>query len=229
MTKLDLYKKHKADYVAPKQPTLLDIKPARYLAISGSGDPQGGLFGRSMGALYAMAYTLKFASKAAGKDYKVAMPEGLWWCVGPSKDLGEAPKKDWRWTLVIRTPDFVTAAQRTAAVKALKAKGKDPLVSQVKLTTLHEGTCVQALHVGPYIEEDRTILPMLAHAAAQGYQPRARGKHHEIYLSDPRRVPPAKLRTILRLPVGKTATRARTRSAVSPAAARPGRARRPRG
>jgi hypothetical protein len=199
MPRLDLYRKHRAEYASPRRPVLLTVKPARYLAISGRGDPQGAAFGRAVGALYAMAFTIKMASKAAGRDYVVSKLEGLWWGQRRGRLLLDEPRHAWRWTLLIRTPDFVTPAQRAAAVRQLVARGKDTLVARVKLERLEEGRCVQALHVGPYDEERRTLEAMHALAAERGLLPD--GKHHEIYLSDPRRVSPERLRTILRQPV----------------------------
>ena len=205
MTKLDLYQKHKADYATPKQPVLLDIAPAQYLAVSGEGDPADPAFMRAMGALYAMAFTIKMAAKAAGRDYVVSKPEGLWWCAKREQSLGAVPKQDWRWMLIMRTPDFITPAHRTWALKALKERGKDAGAADVKLLKLKEGRCVQMLHVGPYADETTTIDAMLAFAAGAGCRPK--GRHHEIYLNDPRRTAPAKLRTILRQPLSSRPAR----------------------
>lgn len=198
--KLDLYRLHKAEYVAPRSPVLLRVKPAKYLTIAGAGEPGGGAFEEAMGALYAVAFTIKMAKKAAGRDYKVAGPEGLWWGAPKGKLLIDSAPSMWRWKLIMRLPTFVTARDRAAAVRLLLAKGKVSIVRKVKVETLREGRCVQALHVGPYREEHPTIRRMMEFA--QKHRLVVRGKHHEIYLSDPRRVAEAKLRTILRLPVG---------------------------
>ncbi len=109
------------------------------------------------------------------------------------------PKEKWNWQLLIRTPDFIGRKQLADAVRLLLDKGKPAEVREVELCKLKEGLCVQMLHVGPYEEEERTVRQMLAHASEDSLV--FAGKHHEIYLSDPRRVPPEKLRTILRLPV----------------------------
>ena len=198
--KLDLHRKHKAEYVTPKQPVLLRIGPAKYLSVEGRGAPASSGFQMAVGALYAVAFTVKMRRKFAGKgDYKVAAPEGLWW--GPNKRAPFSVKspKDWRWKLLIRTPTFVTARELSRAQTDLLVKGKVPEVRKVRLETLKEGRCVQMLHVGAYDKEATTLEAMLDFAAAQGLA--FGGVHHEIYLSDPRRVPPAKLRTILRHPV----------------------------
>jgi len=197
--KVDLYKVHAAEYVAPRAPALVTIGAARYLAAAGSGDPDGPAFGEKVGALYAVAYTVKMARKQAGRDFKVAGLEGLWWGVGGPGWMIEQSRSRWRWKVLIRMPAFVTAADVQAARKHLRARGKGKAVAQVRLERLAEGRCVQMLHVGPYADEGPTMDAMLAFAKAKGL--RFTGKHHEIYRSDPRRVKPAKLRTILRHPV----------------------------
>jgi hypothetical protein len=202
--KIDLSKLHKEDYAAPKKPVLLNIKKATYLAISGQGEPGGALFSQHIGALYGMAFTIKMTRKFAGEqDYTVSRLEAQWWAGDKPGDFASAPKSQWRWRLMIRTPDFIGKADLAKAAATLKKKGKTEPVEEVGLESLTEGPCVQMLHVGPYDEESRTIEVMKTHAAAQGLE--AHGRHHEIYISDPRRVPPEKLKTILRMPVRKKA------------------------
>jgi len=197
MTKVDLYKQHRGDYVTPKVPVLLKIVPAKYLAIDGRGAPGGETFTAAVGALYNVAFTTKMARKFGGRqDYAVSKLEGLW-----HGDVATTKRDDWRWTVMIRTPTFVTDAERRQAIKTLLERGKPPEVKQVRFEIIREGRCVQMLHVGPYDREQESIAAMHAAAAAAGLSPR--GPHHEVYLSDPRRVAPAKLRTILRQPVGK--------------------------
>jgi len=197
--KLDLYKVHKAEYITPKKPVLIQTKPAKYLAITGQGAPGGKAFQEGVGALYNVAFTLKMAKKFAGQDYKVCHLEGLWWGDKEGQDFAAQPPDAWNWKLIIRVPDFIVAKDLKEAVATLKEKGKPPDVANVKLETLDEGQCVQMLHVGPYSKEGETISQMLALAREKRLS--CRGRHHEIYLSDPRRVPPQRLRTILRLPV----------------------------
>ena len=198
--KIDLLKLHKKEYVAPKKPTLIDMTAATYLTVQGSGAPGSDLFQDRVGVLYAMAYTLKFESKFAGRDYTVCKLEGLYGVDGQSSDdLATLPKTEWNWRLMIRQPDFITDDHVAGARTTLRDKGKEGDFDAATLETLDEGRCVQMLHVGPYDEEPRTIELMLEHAAAEGLAPHM--WHHEIYLSDPRRVPPERLRTILRLPV----------------------------
>lgn len=201
--KLDLYKTHKSEYVTPKQPAFVDVKPAKYLTITGRGAPGGADFQARVGAMYGMAFTIKMTKKFAGKDYKVCHLEGLWWGNEVTGDFSQLPRETWNWTLLMRVPEFIKDSDVKAAVSQLKAKGKGEGGESVKLETLKEGQCVQMLHVGSYSSEAETIRRMVEFAAQQGLT--CRGKHHEIYLSDPRRVPPARLRTILRLPVGRAA------------------------
>jgi hypothetical protein len=185
MSKIDLYKLHRAEYATPKKPSLVDIKPAQYLSIRGNGRPGGDEFQAAIGALYNVAFTVKMASKFAGQDYGVCKLEGLW---GSTEE----------WTLLIRTPEFIHSDALGDAITKLKAKGKSG-VGEVRLKKLDEGRCVQVLYTGSYSNEGPTIDSMAAFASERGC--RTRGDHHEIYLSDPRRVAPERLRTILRRPV----------------------------
>lgn len=197
--KLDLYKSHKQEYVTPRKPVLIQTKPAQYLTIEGQGAPGGERFSASIGALYALAFTIKMTRKFAGKqDYTVCKLEAQWLQEG---ELAEIPRDEWRWKLLIRTPDFVSEADRQSAVAALLKKGKPREVEDVRLETLDEGQCVQMLHVGPYERESESIASMQQFAGQKGLT--FAGPHHEIYLSDPRRVEAARLKTILRMPVSR--------------------------
>ena len=192
--KLDLFKLHKEEYAAPKKPKLVQTQPGLYLAIEGLGEPGGELFSQHTEALYTLAYTIKFTQKAAGRDFKVSTLEGLWWGWDP-----DDVTKEVNWKLLVRVPDFVTEADRTAAEAAVLEKGKTTVVKQVRLEMLDEGLCVQMLHVGRYEDEPTTIAAMMVLVGAEGKQ--VAGHLHEIYLSDPKRVPPERWRTILRYPV----------------------------
>ncbi|MGB8259248.1 MAG: GyrI-like domain-containing protein, partial [Terracidiphilus sp.] len=160
-------------------------------------------FTEAIGALYGMAFTIKMTRKFAGtQDYSVGKLEARW----PGFE-GKCPaavnKDEWTWELLIRTPEFVRETDLKQARATLKKRGKDGGTERVELLRLDEGLCVQALHTGPYEEEERTFQAMLEYAAGKGYQ--AGGAHGEIYLSDPRRVEPRKLKTILRVPLRATA------------------------
>jgi hypothetical protein len=170
--KIDLYQLNKAEYVAPKNPVVIVCQPAQYLAIKGQGEPGGEAFQAAIGALYKAAFTIKMAKKRAGQDYTVCKLEAAW----------TAPDQ---WTLLIRTPEFIKTA--------------DLPPGKVKLKTMEEGRVLQVLHVGPYSEIRAAMHRLHEFAAVEKLRPH--GPPHEIYLSDPRRVEPARLRTILRLPV----------------------------
>lgn len=194
--KIDLYRDHKAEYAATRKAALVEIKPATYLTICGQGAPGGERFTAAIGALYGVAFTLKMTRKFAGQqDYAVCKLEGQWWSE-PPQDFAKVPKDKWLWKLLIRTPDFIKQKDLDQAVAVLLKRGKGEEVRQVRLERLTEGTCVQMLHVGPYEKECETIAVMQVFAEKQGFH--LTGKHHEIYLSDPRRVPPERLKTILR-------------------------------
>ncbi len=198
--KIDLYKVHKDEYATPKVPTLVRVKKAKYLAIEGQGGPGGEEFTAKLGALYGVAYTIKMTRKFSGRgDYIVAKLEAQWWGEGGEADLSKVPPKQWRWRMMIRIPDFVGRADLEDAMAKLIDKGKEPEVREVEIVTLKEGLSVQMLHLGPYEKESETVAEMMKMAGSEGYEPQ--GFHHEIYLSDPRRVPPERLRTILRIPV----------------------------
>jgi hypothetical protein len=195
--KVDLFREHRDEYAMPTSPALIRTGPGRYLAVAGTGGPQGAEFQRKVGALYGCAYTIKFAQKKTGKDFKVGVLEGLWWTERGGTDWLASPKSEWRWKLLIRVPEFVGARDLHAALKVLRAKRGE--VEEVKLETIREGRVVQMLHVGAYADEPRSVAAMDEFVRAKGM--RYRGAHHEIYLSDPRRVAPSRLRTILRHPV----------------------------
>jgi hypothetical protein len=200
--KLDLCKLHKAEYATPKKPVLVRTKPARYLAISGRGAPGGERFTACIGALYGAAFTIKMTRKFAGKqDYAVCKLEGQWFFDG---DPAGTPKDEWKWKLMIRTPDFISEEDLKTAVGTLLKRGKSREVEEVALERIDEGDCVQMLHVGPYEKENETVALMRNFAEAGGLK--LGGPHHEIYLSDPRRVPPERLKTILRVPARKQAS-----------------------
>ncbi|MDY7107699.1 MAG: GyrI-like domain-containing protein [Planctomycetota bacterium] len=200
--KIDLYKLNKAEYAAPRKPKLIETKPAQYMVVEGRGAPGGEVFQARIEALYGMAYTAKFRSKFAGRDYTVCKLEGIYGIGGQSAaDFARLPPEEWKWKLLIRVPDFVGDEQLDEARRTLRQRGKEGDFDDVHLEEIDEGRCVQMLHVGPYEEEQRTVEAMKALAEDEGYE--LHMWHHEIYLSDPRRVPPDRLKTILRHPVRK--------------------------
>ena len=193
--KIDLFKSLKSEYAAPKKPAIIETTAGRYLTIEGQGQPGDETFSDHVAALYGIAYTIKMRRKSTGgQDYVIGKLEVVWLNL-----RADHKATDWHWKIMIRTPDFIEQSHLDSAVAVLLDKKKPPTVREVKLTTLHEGTCVQMLHVGPYDDEPTTVAVMLAHANAKGYE--SAGDHHDIYLSDPRRVAPARLKTIVRRPV----------------------------
>jgi hypothetical protein len=200
LEKVDLFKQlRKSEYSQPKRPALIEVDEGYYLTIDGDGEPGSEQFSTKVGALYAVAYTIKMTRKSDGhQDYVVGKLEGQWWS-DRGVDLKNIPKQEWCWKLMIRIPDFVTHDELEQAVRTLSDKGKDPAVNKVKLERLKEGTCVQMLHIGSFEQEWESISQMLDFARKQGYE--SHGHHHEIYISDPRRVPPERLKTVLRMPV----------------------------
>jgi len=203
MRKIDLKKEWKAFYTASyRKPSLVDVPRLKYLMIDGEGDPDSSpAFQEAVQALFSAAYTLKMTFKMgpAKIDYPVMGLEGLWWT--SAGWMEKAARKDWRWTLMIAQPDVVTAATVREVKKKIKEKKGPAAVDRLRLESWREGKAVQMMHLGPYSEEPETIATMMQFAAGQGY--RITGKHHEIYLSDPRRTAPEKLKTLLRLPVKK--------------------------
>jgi hypothetical protein len=193
-TTLDIQKEHKKEYAAKAQPALVTVSQATYLSISGVGAPGGEAFVAAIGALYGVAFTVKMTRKFAKKrDYVVSKLECLWGEFDPND------REQWPWQLMIRTPDFVTPDEVKQAIAVLLKRGKGAEVERVALESMDEGLCVQALHVGPYEDECNTISAMRSFADAKGLV--FRGRHHEIYISDPRRISPERLKTILRQPV----------------------------
>lgn len=193
--KLDLYQIHRAEYVTPRQPVLLRVAPAHYLGIAGRGAPGGEAFEQAVRTLYGVAFAAKMLSKKAGRDYAVCKLEALLWA-DSGRSLTVEPKDNWSWRLLIRTPDFIGGREIEATEKLVK-KERCPILKEVAPFALDEGLCVQMLYTGPYDREAATVAQMETHAASEGY--RFDGPCHEIYLSDPRRVAPGKLRTILRI------------------------------
>lgn len=196
--KIDLFKSFKKEYVQPKQPQLVDAGAAVYLAIEGRGEPGGEAFQDSVAALYAMAYTIKMTRKADGlQDYVICKLEAEWWSDDGSP-LEETERSAWNQRLSIRTPDFIDEAALTRAAAALVDKGKTERVRAVFRHEVAAHRRGQLLHLGPYEKESENWRRLEALLEAEGLvktdYPR------EIYLNDPRRTAPEKLKTLLCLP-----------------------------
>ncbi|RBY87058.1 hypothetical protein DQ244_17105 [Blastococcus sp. TBT05-19] len=178
---------------------VLDVPDLRYLMIDGSGDPNTApAFTEAVEAPYPVAYALKFAGKALGRDYVVPPLEGLWWAEDMASFTAARDKARWNWTLMILVPEWIGREQFDAAPERLRRR--PARLDDVRLETLAEGRCVQTLHVGSF-DDEAGVLAHLHDVVVPGAGFRMTGEHHEIYLSDPRRTAPAKRRTILRQPV----------------------------
>lgn len=201
MDKFDFKKKLPALYNAPSGRFVsVDVPVMQFVKIDGQGDPNTGpAYKRAIEWLYPVSYAMKFAAKATlGRDYVVPPLEGLWWAADPS-DFVARRKHLWRWTMMIMVPDFVERPLYIAALEtAGKKLGEPP--STMRLESLAEGWCFQTLHIGSYDEEGATLAELHDKIMPQSGVTFA-GPHHEIYLSDPRRTTPEKLKTILRQPI----------------------------
>ncbi|MCW5713745.1 MAG: GyrI-like domain-containing protein [Bauldia sp.] len=197
--KVDLRKDLKALYAGTKDRiVVVEVPPLGFLMVDGAGDPNTApAYREAVEALYAVAYTLKFAMKEQGRDFAVGVLEGLWWADDPAVFLS-GDRALWHWSMMIAVPDFVTPAAVDAA-KAKAAGKKDlPGAARLRWGRYDEGVAVQTLYLGPYSGEGPTIAGL--HAHIKGLGKRLYGRHHEIYLSDPRRTAPEKLKTIIRQP-----------------------------
>ena len=200
MDKVDFKKLMKPYWQPPADRfTVVEVPRLNFLMVDGQGDPNTSAdYMAAMQWLYGVSYAVKFASKAAGKDYGVAPLEALWWADDMSSFV-TGDRAQWRWTTMIMQPDWTTAEMLDAAITKTRAKLGVPPAS-LRLEPLEEGLSVQIMHIGPYSEEGPTIARLHGeYLPANGFK--ERGHHHEIYLGDPRRTAPDKLRTVLRQPV----------------------------
>jgi hypothetical protein len=201
-TKLDLKKDYKHLYnPSAKEFSIVDVPPMNFLMIDGEGDPNTALaYKEAVEALYAISYALKFAiKKIEGVDYIVMPLEGLWW----ADDLTtytRGSRDGWLWTMMIAQPDVVTKKHVDAAIKASAAKKDLPALPRLRFESFTEGTAAQILYFGAYKDEGPTIQRLHAFIESNG---KLAGKHHEIYLGDPRKTSPEKLKTVIRQPFTK--------------------------
>ncbi|BDZ43132.1 hypothetical protein GCM10025865_24310 [Paraoerskovia sediminicola] len=202
MDKIDLKKELPAFRATRGRFDVVDVPEAQYLMVDGHGDPNTSPdFAAAVGALYPVAYTLKFASRRdLGRDYVVPPMEGLWWAQDMDAFTSARDKSRWDWTLMIMAPDWLDRGAFAAATEAVRAKSGPARLDEVRLESLREGRCVQTLHVGSF-DGEAEVLARLHHEFVPANGLRMTGTHHEIYLSDPRRTAPERLRTILRQPV----------------------------
>lgn len=205
------YKKEYKEFYLPKaKPALVTVPPMNYIAVRGRGDPNqpDGEYQEAMSLLYGVAFTIKMSKLGDRRiegyfDYVVPPLEGFWWQAGV-QGIDYEHKEDYRWISLIRLPDFVTEADFDWAVEeATRKKKKD--FSKAEFFPYDEGLCVQCMHIGPYDDEPETVAKMDAFLRENGYETDITDSryHHEIYLSDARRVAPEKRKTVLRQPVRK--------------------------
>lgn len=196
--KLNLTKEYKTYYTAKTSPEVIEFDKIPFLTIEGKGEPGGKEFTKKVEALYPLAYGVKNICKKEGKDFGVPKLEGLWW-VESDKPALEVHREDWRWKLLIRMPDFVTSEIVEKARDEVFKKEGIELIKEIKFEKIKEGKCVQILHIGPYSTEPKSLAKIEKLMEEENLV--KNGLHHEIYLSDPRRVPEDKWKTILRQPV----------------------------
>ncbi|MGW8318368.1 MAG: GyrI-like domain-containing protein [Candidatus Promineifilaceae bacterium] len=205
MSKIDFKKEYKHLYrPSPKAFEILDVPPMNFLMVDGQGDPNtSSAYQEAMEGLYAAAYTLKFASKRElEKDYIVPPLEGLWWAEDVDVFTIGLDKDAWQWTAMIMTPDWIDQEVVALALDQAQERKELPALKRMRLETYHEGLSVQIMHIGPFSAEGPTLERMhRVYIPENGLV--ENGKHHEIYLSDPRRVPPERWQTVLRQPVRK--------------------------
>ncbi|MDO4900356.1 GyrI-like domain-containing protein [Actinomyces sp.] len=201
----DYKKEYKDFYTPPKRPGIVTIPAMSFIAVRGRGDPnaEDGDYQRALKLLYAIAFTIKMSRRSGHLmdgyfDYVVPPLEGFWWQPGVD-GVDYAHKEHFEWISAIRVPDFVTEAEFGWAIEEATHKKRTDF-SPVEFMRLEEGLCVQCLHVGPYDDEPATIALMHEFARSKGYRPDLSDtrRHHEIYLSDARRVAPERLRTVIR-------------------------------
>ena len=206
----DFKKEYKEFYMPKNKPGIVDVPAMNYIAVRGQGDPnaEGSEYKTSIGLLYGIAFTIKMSKMGDHRidgyfDYVVPPLEGFWWQDGVD-GIDYAHKEKFQFISVIRLPDFVTKGEFDWAIQEATQKKKTDF-SKVEFLTYTEGLCVQCMHLGPYDDEPATVKLMHEYAAAEGYTIDITEKrlHHEIYLSDARRVAPDRLKTVVRHPIKK--------------------------
>ena len=204
----DFKKEYKEFYMPKGKPNIVTVPTMNYIAVRGIGDPndEGGEYKRAIGLLYSIAFTIKMSKKLDHQidgffDYVVSPLEGFWWQDGVI-GIDYSNKASFHWTSVIRLPDFVTKKDFEWAIKEATLKKKQDF-SKVEFFTYDEGLCVQCMHIGPFDDEPKTVQMMHDFIEKNGYELDITDKrlHHEIYLSDARKVSPDRLKTVIRHPI----------------------------
>lgn len=206
MAKIDLKKENKELYNPSREEvSLVNVPEMNFLMIDGQGDPNTSKeYQDAMETLFPVSYKTKFISKKEkSQDYVVMPLEGLWW-VDNMEDFTIEDKSGWKWTVMMRQPDFVTRSMINKAMDEVEKKKDPPALSKIRFESLNEGLCAQIMHIGPYSEEGSTVERLHNFIREKEYDfdgIRPGEKHHEIYLSDLRRTKPERLRTIIRQPM----------------------------
>lgn len=206
MPKVDLKKENKELYnPSAKEVSIVDVPEMSFLMIDGKGNPNTSQeYQDSIEALFSVSYKVKFISeKENSQDYVVMPLEGLWW-VENMEDFNILDKSGWKWTAMIRQPDFITKDMIKKAIQEVEKKKKPPALSRIKFQSLHEGLSAQIMYIGPYSQEGPTVGKLHNFIEEKGYEFNGSlpgEKHHEIYISDMRRTKPGKLKTIIRQPM----------------------------
>jgi len=207
----DYKKEYKEFYMPKNRPGIVTVPEMNYIAVRGKGNPndEHGEYKKSIGLLYAIAFTIKMSYKGSHKidgyfEYVVPPLEGFWWQDGVTGGIDYNKKEEMNFISIIRLPDFVTEADFNWAVAEAQRKKKEDF-SKVEFLTYDEGLCVQCMHIGSYDNEPETITLMTEYAKENGYETdiTATRFHHEIYLSDPRRCDVSRLKTVIRHPIKK--------------------------
>ena len=207
----DFKKEYKEFYMPKNSPGIVMVPSMNYIAVRGTGDPnqEDGEYKQAIGLLYGIAFTIKMSRKGDHRiegyfDYVVPPLEGFWYMEGMN-GIDYAHKENFHWISVIRLPDFVSEDDLRWAVNEATQKKKLDF-SKVEFRTVEEGLCVQCMHIGPYDDEPATVAMMHEFMEKKGYELDISDKrlHHEIYLSDARKVAPDKLKTVIRHPIRKT-------------------------
>lgn len=209
MTPFDYKKEYKALYLPKEMPSIVEVPSMQYAAVRGHGDPNepDGEYGRAVAVLYGISYTIKMSYKGNRKvdgffEYVVPPLEGFWWMEGGAPGVDYRNKSGFNWISIIRVPEFVTEEVFAWAKEEAQRKKRID-TSLAELITVSEGLCVQCLHIGSYNEEPATVAKMDRYLLEQGYENDISDlrRHHEIYLSDPRKVSPERMKTVIRHPV----------------------------
>lgn len=208
MQKIDFKKEF--DYLykpSAKEFSVVTVPKLQYLMFDGKGNPNTSAEYRvALEALYSVSYTLKFTSKnEIGRDYVVPPLEGLWWADNMSA-FTDGRKDAWKWTMMIMVPEWIGKAMVRDAINSVQKKRSNPKLEELRFESLKEGKCVQIMHFGSY-DDEAPVLNRLHHVYLPQHGLEFNGKHHEIYLGDPRKTLPSKLRTVLRQPVKDRSTR----------------------